>query len=229
MQGTDKVLPDLAGEYAVTPEQAARYQQDGHILLRGVASPTEAATCRAALADAVARYTTETRALADRDTYGKAFLQVMNLWQKDEDIRRFVLARRFGKVAADLLGADGVRLFHDQALFKEPGGGPTPWHQDQVYWPLDTDKTVTMWMPLVPVSEAVGSMTFVTGSHHQESRIVISDESEAYFDRLVAEQGLPRHTYGAPTHVRSPGAGRRDVPRRLDAPSRAGQSDQRGA
>ena len=36
-----------------------------------------------------------------------------------------------------------VRLYHDQALFKEAGGGITPWHQDQHYWPLDTDRTIT--------------------------------------------------------------------------------------
>nr|WP_280521304.1 phytanoyl-CoA dioxygenase family protein [Paenibacillus mangrovi] len=53
----------------------------------------------------------------------------------------------------------------DQALFKEPGGGHTPWHQDQNYWPVATNHTVTMWMPLVPISEEVGSMTFVSGEH----------------------------------------------------------------
>ena len=48
-------------------------------------------------------------------------------------------------------------LYHDQALFKEPGGGPTPWHQDQYYWPFDTDKTITMWMPLVEVGPVAGA------------------------------------------------------------------------
>ena len=61
------------------------------------------------------------------------------------------------EAAAHLLGVDGVRLSHDQALFKEPGGGRTPWHQDQCYWPLDTDKTITMWMPLVDVPGEVGT------------------------------------------------------------------------
>src|SRR5947209_7477366 len=83
-----------------------------------------------------------------RDTYGKAFLQIMNLWERDEAVRRFALARRFGKIAADLMGVDGVRIFHDQALYKEPGGGFTPWHQDHIYWPLDTNNTITLWMPL---------------------------------------------------------------------------------
>ena len=63
------------------------------------------------------------------------------------------------------MGVDGVRLYHDQALYKEPGGGFTPWHQDQTYWPLDTTHTITMWMPLLDIPPNVGSMRFASGSH----------------------------------------------------------------
>src|ERR687884_2235814 len=158
----------------------ARYQSDGHILLRCVASAAEVAAYGPHISGAALRYSTETRPLHERNTYGKAFLQVINLWERDEVVRRFVLARRFGKIAADLMGVDGVRLFHDQALFKEPGGGFTPWHQDQIYWPLDTDHTITMWMPLVDIPAEVGSMTFVSGSHALDyhAMITISDQSE---------------------------------------------------
>ncbi|MEJ7661127.1 MAG: phytanoyl-CoA dioxygenase family protein [Hymenobacter sp.] len=91
----------------------------------------------------------------------------MNLWRADEGVRRFVLARRFARLAADLLGVENVRIYHDQALFKEPGGGPTPWHQDQYYWPVDTTNTITMWMPLVDIDVAMGMLTFASGSHRQ--------------------------------------------------------------
>src|SRR6185312_281663 len=105
------------------------------------------------------------KSLAERDTYHKAFIQVDGLWRRDERVRKFVLARRFGKVAADLMGVDGVRVYMDQALFKEPGGGHTPWHQDQYYWPLDTHNTITMWMPLVDIDVQMGMLTFASGSH----------------------------------------------------------------
>lgn len=52
-------------------------------------------------------------------------------------------------IIIDLVGVENVRLSHDQALFKEPGGGHTLGHQDKFYWPLDTDKMITIWMPLV--------------------------------------------------------------------------------
>ena len=86
---------------------------------------------RPVILDAADRYNTEKRKMEDRDTYGKAFLQIMNLWEVDEAVRKFTLAKRLAQIAADLMGVKNVRLYHDQALFKEAGGGHTPWHQDQ--------------------------------------------------------------------------------------------------
>ena len=193
MTAATTALPDLSSDYPIRAEQADAYRRDGHILLRGVATPAEVAAYRPVLVDAVARLNTEQRALAERDTYGKAFLQIMNLWERDEAVRRFTLARRFAKIAADLMGVDGVRLWHDQALFKEAHGGHTPWHQDQYYWPLDTNHTITMWMPLVDVSIEKGALTFASGSHRNGylEAIAISDESEDYYDRLVRQQQYP--------------------------------------
>lgn len=78
-------------------------------------------------------------------------------------------------------------------------GGHTPWHQDQFYWPLDTEKTITMWMPLADLDPRVGSMTFATGSHlaGKLRGHAISDESEIEFERLVRSEQVPEHTYGA--------------------------------
>jgi ectoine hydroxylase-related dioxygenase (phytanoyl-CoA dioxygenase family) len=184
---------------AVTDEMRERYQRDGHVLVRGVASAEEVAHFRPAITAAADRYNTETRPLEERSTYGKAFLQIMNLWTRDEGVRRFTLSPRFAKIAADLMGVDGVRLYHDQALYKEPGGGPTPYHQDRYYWPLETDNTITMWMPLVPITQEMGSMTFVNRSHLMGylGEVPISDESEALFRGFIEERGLTTHTYGA--------------------------------
>ncbi len=192
-------LPDMADDYPLSSQQIEDYQRDGHILLRGVASPSEVTAARSAMLDGVRRHTERVRPLAERDTYGKAFLQVGNLWAEDEAVRSFVLARRFGKIAADLMGVDGVRLYHDQALFKEAGGGHTPWHQDQQYWPLDGVKTVTLWMPLVGADETMGTMRFASGSQRLGylGAIPISDESEAEFARFVADRGFPVVSAGA--------------------------------
>ncbi|HLK58511.1 MAG TPA: phytanoyl-CoA dioxygenase family protein [Chthonomonadaceae bacterium] len=186
-------LPDLTSDYPLTEAQVAAFQKDGHILLRGVCSPEEIAAYRPVINAAAYRYNTQTRPMEERDTYGKAFLQIMNLWEVDEAVRRYVLARRFGKIAADLLRVPAVRLYHDQALYKEANGGHTPWHQDQYYWPLDTKgiQAVTLWMPSVDISVEMGALTFATGSHTEGflGHLQISDESHEEFDQVVKERG----------------------------------------
>jgi ectoine hydroxylase-related dioxygenase (phytanoyl-CoA dioxygenase family) len=106
-------------------------------------------------------------------------------------VRAFVFARRFAKIAADLMGVPAVRLYHDQALYKEPGGGITPWHQDQYYWPLDTANTITMWMPLTDITPDMGTMNFASGSHRAGylEALEISDESEQHFRDFVRDKG----------------------------------------
>ena len=188
-------LPSLADDYALSPEQISEFQRRGHILLRGLCSPEEVAAYRKVISDATYRYNTETRPMEERDTYARAFLQIMNLWTRDEAVRSYVLARRFAKVAADLMRVEGVRLYHDQALYKEGGGGHTPWHQDHYYWPLRTEgiQAATMWMPLVDVPIEMGALTFASGSHTEGflGHLEISDKSHDEFEQLVRDRGYP--------------------------------------
>jgi ectoine hydroxylase-related dioxygenase (phytanoyl-CoA dioxygenase family) len=188
----NKAAYDLAGEYPLTREQVEAYGRDGHIYLPQLAFREEIAFYRKAILEAVEKLNTEKRALEERDTYGKAFLQIFNLWRTNETLKRFVLAKRFGAVAARLMGVERVRIYHDQALFKEAGGGHTPWHQDQFYWPLDTTHTITLWMPLIDLTKNMGIMQFASGSHKNGyifSR-EISDASETFFDHHVRTHGL---------------------------------------
>jgi ectoine hydroxylase-related dioxygenase (phytanoyl-CoA dioxygenase family) len=186
-------LPDLDSPYALSDAAREEFERDGHVLLRRVATDEEVNAYRPLIRDATFGNTVETRALDARDTYGKAFIQVGDIWAKEPAAAGFTLARRFARIAAELLGVPAVRLYHDQALFKEPGGGPTPWHQDQYYWPLETDRTVTMWMPLVDITGDMGGMEFGSGTHRRPAlaELAISDESEAFFEDMAASGEFP--------------------------------------
>ncbi|MDQ8736781.1 phytanoyl-CoA dioxygenase family protein [Paenibacillus sp. LHD-38] len=195
----DEKLPRIDQNFELTNSQITDYGKNGHILLRNVATEDEIAAYRPIMSELVRKLNYQDKPMEERDTYGKAFIQIGNVWKRNEKLARFVLAERFAKIAADLMGVDGVRIYHDQALYKEPGGGHTPWHQDQIYWPLDTDKTITLWMPLVPISEEVGSMTFVSESHLNGflSRELISDESHRTLKTYIEGKGLTQVNYGA--------------------------------
>ncbi|MET0244315.1 MAG: phytanoyl-CoA dioxygenase family protein [Flavitalea sp.] len=186
-------LPSLEESVHISADTVSAFRKNGHALTNNLLQPEELVPYRAAINDAAYRFNTEKRKMEERDTYGKAFLQIMNLWEVDEAVRAFTFAKRFGRIAAELLGVSNVRIYHDQALYKEPGGGFTPWHQDQYYWPLDTMNTVTMWMPLVDIDVDMGMLTFASGSHKPGAigNIAISDESEQLLNDHVAEKRYP--------------------------------------
>ncbi|WP_431214296.1 phytanoyl-CoA dioxygenase family protein [Puia sp. P3] len=135
----------------------------------------------------------EKRRLPDRGIYGRMFGQMVNLWRVDEGVRQFVLSRRLARVAADLLGVSGVRIYHDHALLREAGGRATYWHQDQYYWPLDTADTVTMAMPLVDQSVEMGMFVFASGSHKNGTvwDAKLSVEPDSTYKRYIREHHFP--------------------------------------
>jgi ectoine hydroxylase-related dioxygenase (phytanoyl-CoA dioxygenase family) len=177
----------LQQPYILTEEQRAFYRTNKCIKLKKVFDAATLDYFGAVINKKVAEINTVKASLKERDTYGKAFLQLFNLWRQDEAIRALVFSSRLAKIATDLMGTKGVRLYHDQALFKEAGGGITPWHADQYYWPLETDHTITAWMPLQATPLEMGPVEFSAGSHEiQDGReLEIGDQSETLIQKRL--------------------------------------------
>jgi ectoine hydroxylase-related dioxygenase (phytanoyl-CoA dioxygenase family) len=75
-----------------------------------------------------------------------------------------------GATAAVLSGSAGVRLWHDQLLYKPVDGPGVPgnvgWHTDRQYWlSCESEEMLTAWVGLHDVDEAGGSVSFMDGSH----------------------------------------------------------------
>ncbi|MCH2174285.1 MAG: phytanoyl-CoA dioxygenase family protein [Lentisphaeria bacterium] len=191
----------LDEHYPVNKDDFNYYQKNGHLCLRNVCPLPELEIYRSAINATTAdmKRQIQKTPLEERTTYGQAFLQMCNLWVMDETVKRFVMAKRFAQIAAKLLNVERVRLYHDQALYKEAGGGFTPWHQDQHYWPLDCDRTITMWMPLVDVTKDMGTLNFASLSHRVGylGDIPISDDSEEYLDQYCKDNGFETINHGA--------------------------------
>jgi len=188
---------ELATPYPITRDLVDTFQEDGYIKLPAVLSAAVISHFKP-LIDGIARaHQAQQPDLVDRATYGKAFLQITNLWQRDARLRPLCLAPRLGQIAADLMQVQGVRMYHDQALCKEPGGGFTPWHADQHYWPLSNNNTVTAWIPLQDVPLAMGPLSFCRGSHRlmQHRDLSISDESEQRIGRTLKDYPVDESPY----------------------------------
>jgi ectoine hydroxylase-related dioxygenase (phytanoyl-CoA dioxygenase family) len=177
---TSRIIETLDEPFTITKDQVSFFQKNGFIKLKNVLSEEAVQYMNDVISSEVKRLNTQHLPMEERDTYGKAFLQIMNIWTRSETVKEIVFGKRLAKIATDLLEVDGVRMYHDQALFKEPSGGHTPWHADQYYWPLNTDKTVTVWIPLQKTDLELGPLEFSAGSQQitEGRNLKISDESE---------------------------------------------------
>ena len=165
---------------AISESVVVAYQRDGFVRIKALLHPELLEYFGPQISAEVVKRNTQTEPLDQRDTYHKAFLQITNLWRTNDAAKEFVFGKRLASAAARLLGVERVRLYHDQALYKEPGGGMTPWHCDQFYWPLDSDRTITAWVPLQATPILMGPIAFAAGSHSMTfgRDLEISDESE---------------------------------------------------
>jgi hypothetical protein len=177
---SSSVLAELEKPYQLTLEQIEFYHQNQYIKLKHVFDENTISFFNEAISSTIDKMQIDSTPLEQRSTYGKAFLQLFNLWREDDVVKELIFSKRLAKIATDLMQTTGVRIYHDQALFKEGGGGITPWHADQYYWPLETDKTITAWIPLQATPLEMGPLEFSAGSHQiVEGRdLEISDESE---------------------------------------------------
>ncbi len=177
---TRKLHEELDAPFDLTDQQIRFYAENGYIKLKHVLSPALLAHYRSAISARVADLSVGALPIEQRTVYGKAFLQIMNLWTNSKEVKEFVFGKRLARIAAELTGSTGVRIYHDQALYKEAGGGITPWHADQYYWPVSSDKVATAWVPLQDTPQVMGPIVFCEKSHRLQigRDLEISGESE---------------------------------------------------
>lgn len=173
-------MKNIDTPYCLSDENVKFFKKNKYIKLKNVFEKDTILYYNKVISEAVESLNTIKVPIEKRDTYGKAFLQLFNLWKESEEVKSLIFSKRLSQIATELMEVSGVRLYHDQALFKEKGGGITPWHADQYYWPLETDKTITAWIPLQETPKNMGPLEFSAGSHkiNEGRELSISDESE---------------------------------------------------
>ncbi len=163
----EKVLESYNSNYKLTEEQISFYKKNGFISLKNVLTGEALSYARKVMEAAVLiRKEKDKRTLAEKSQYEQSFLQCGYLAWDFPAVKDFVFGKRFAGIARDLMEAPGARLWHDQALFKEPHGRVTDAHQDISYWPINEGNlTTTMWMALNNVPKEKGCLYFYPGTH----------------------------------------------------------------
>jgi ectoine hydroxylase-related dioxygenase (phytanoyl-CoA dioxygenase family) len=188
MATSTAIEKELNEAFPLTNEQIEFFRENGFIKLSQALPPDLLQHYKQEITRKVYELNTQHLPLEKRSTYDKAFLQIMNLWTRSEAVREFVFGKRLARIATELMGCRGVRIYHDQALYKEAGGGITPWHADQYYWPVSNANMVTAWIPLQDTPLDMGPLAFCAGSHRLDygRDLEISDESEEALQRALA-------------------------------------------
>ena len=92
--------------------------------------------------------------------------QICNGWKADPRLAAQTLSARTGRLAASLMGWDGVRIVQDNVIWKPPGAKSLGMHQDGSYLDyLVPPEMITCWVPLDDTSAESGTITYAAGSH----------------------------------------------------------------
>ncbi|MGB8508283.1 MAG: phytanoyl-CoA dioxygenase family protein [Pyrinomonadaceae bacterium] len=150
----------------VTDAAINQLRQRGWIKLRGVVPPAEIEKCRPDIQEYVMQRRQSLNA-QEQSLGASATTNMFRLNDAPKAVYEFVTSPLLGEIAGRLLDVEAVRFLHFCGFFKAGGGAPTPWHQDLTYIPLDTDKVLSIWIPLTRITTDMGVLVFAEGSHLQ--------------------------------------------------------------
>jgi len=183
-------------KYQLNEQQIQSYQSNGFIVIENFLSPEELEHWRKAVTAAVEERagikipgkdikTGEADGInEDSGYFAKVFDQLLNLWQTNEAVKEMMIDQRIGKMAAQLSGADGIRIWHDQALIKRPWANPTAWHLDTPFWSFSDRRAISIWVALDDATLENGCLFFIQGSHTITNfdKITIGRNMDGIFD-----------------------------------------------
>ena len=165
--------------YELTPEQISAYQENGFVVIENFLTPEELEHWRTAVTEALeerngqkmpgkaVKVGEDDGINKDADYFNNVFDQLLNLWQTNDKVKELMLDERIGKMAADLAGVDGIRIWHDQALIKRPWANPTSWHLDTPFWSFSDRRALSIWVALDDATLENGCLFFIPGSYHK--------------------------------------------------------------
>ena len=153
----------------LTSAQVEFYQDNGFLVIENFLDPGELADWRQTTDEAVAqRLASADAGLTNQSDpssyYARIFTQCLKLADSHPGMRELMLDPRLGKLAATLAGVEGIRIWHDQALFKPPFGNPTAWHLDNPYWSFSSPQSISIWVALDDATLSNGCLYYLPGT-----------------------------------------------------------------
>ncbi|MFY9234148.1 MAG: phytanoyl-CoA dioxygenase family protein [Fimbriimonadaceae bacterium] len=152
----------------LTPEQIIQYRENGFLVIEPFLDQNELEHWRECVEEAVEARLGTTLLHNQHDPgsyYAQVYVQALKLREVHDGMRQILDDPRLGKMAADLAGVDGIRIWHDQALFKPPYGNPTGWHLDNPIWSFSSRDAISIWVALDDATLGNGCLWYIPGTH----------------------------------------------------------------
>ena len=122
--------------------------------------------------------------------------QIVNIYAASPAFKELIMGSTIAAMAAQLTGANELRVWHDQIQYKpQAQGGRLHWHQDSPAWPTLQPKhaQISAWVALDDADYENGCMYMVPGSHNW------GDQS-GFLNTLPRDGSMPDEFQGQPTY-----------------------------
>jgi ectoine hydroxylase-related dioxygenase (phytanoyl-CoA dioxygenase family) len=169
----------MTAPFAPPPDQISSFRREGWTKLPRLLDDAELARLQEIYAIEEATGTSTLMGqVADDEADAAAFAyqahpDMAKMWDNRIDLRMRwpelqAIVARYATVAGALIGCDEVLIFWDKTFTKPPasvGTRQSVWHQDYPYNPIDRRGFSSVWLAVDDVTEEMGAMRFVPGSH----------------------------------------------------------------
>ena len=152
----------------VTAEQIKHYRQQGFVVLEGFLDATELQHWRRVTEEAMRLRLagSELNNQADPEAfYAQVFTQCLNLRDLHPEMMALIAHPVIGRIAGQLAGVEGIRVWQDQALVKPAYGNHTALHFDDPFWSFYSHDSVSLWVALDDATLANGCLWYLPGTH----------------------------------------------------------------
>lgn len=181
----------------LTPVEQERFQQDGFLILRGLATSDEVAMLRAVAEEHLLREIPPVEYEADLHypgappsrsaEGGRTVRRLLQAQGRHPAFTQWINQPALLMRLHQLLGAEVVMplAHHNCIMTKQPRfSSDTGWHQDIRYWSFERAELINVWLALGPEREANGCLRLVPGSHRMNHDKRHFDAAQFYREDL---------------------------------------------
>src|SRR5699024_4967726 len=134
-----KMVQSVNQEKLISQDKVDFYEENGFVQVDNVLNSEEIAELKQYTEESLnSKFGRSLNTSKEGQEYYRVLNQKVNSWRDHAGMGKYTFNPKIAQLAREISGFSGIRLFHDQILWKMPKDSKeTPWHQDFPYWPMN--------------------------------------------------------------------------------------------